>query len=179
MWMMDALDGRLAPSDRQRLTAHMEACSQCRADWEALNALEGMLTSPAMAFPAPGFVDRVEARLAHLEAQRRTLVGGLILLGAAAALCLVAVPSLLNGRNPLEAYGAFLRNAYELLGHGLLLGYQLLSALWLILNALSSSVDIPLANLLTYAAAIVLAVAAWRRALTSQRVHIRTTENGY
>ena len=173
-WMMDALDGTLATTDGQRLMAHLETCRECRAQWEALSALESVLASPPMLFPAPGFVGRFEAHLARCEAQRRTLVGGLILLGAAAALCLLAVPSLLNGRGPIEAYGEFLRTAYNLLGHGLLLGYNLLSALWLTLDALAKGVDIPLVNLLTYAAGAVLAVGAWRRALTSQRVPVRT-----
>jgi predicted anti-sigma-YlaC factor YlaD len=178
LWMMDALDGVLAASDRQRLAAHLETCLRCRADWDALNALEQMLAAPPMVRPAPGFADRVEARLARFEAQRRTLVGGLILLAAATALCLLAVPSLLNGRNPIEAYGAFLQSVYELLGYVVLLSVKLVSALWLTLDALAESADIPLLNLLTYAAGIVLAVVAWRRSLTSQRRTTQPVRNG-
>lgn len=173
-WMMDALDGTLEATHSQRLTAHLETCRECRLRWEALNALEVRLASPQMLFPAPGFVERFETRLVRYETQRRTLVGGLILLGAAAALCLLAVPSLLNGRGPVEAYSAFLRTAYDLLSHGLLLSYKLTAALWLTIDALARSVDVPLVNLLTYAAGAVLAVAAWRRALISQRVPVRT-----
>ncbi len=178
MWMMRAIDGTLAAPDRERFADHLGTCLHCRAEWEALNSVERMLASPQMLRPAPGFADRVEARITHYEAQRRTLVGGLILLGAAAALCLLAVPSLLNGRSPIEAYGEFLQSAYSLLSGGLVLSYRLAAALWLTLEALSRSADIPLTSLLTYAAGALLAVAAWRRTLTSQRAHPQTARNG-
>lgn len=178
-WMMDALDGRLNASLQQRLTAHLKSCSGCRVEWEALNAVERMLFNPPMLDPAPGFADRVEARIVRFEAQRRTLVGGLILLGAAVAICSLAVPSLLNGRSPIEAYGDFLRSVYALLGNGLLLSYKLTSTLWLTLEALSESADVSLANILTYAAGAVLAAAALRRAWVSSRVPVQTGRNGY
>jgi len=178
-WMMDALEGGLATGDRQRLLAHLETCADCRGEWEALNTLEHMLANPPLVHPAPGFVSRFEARLARYEAQRRTLVGGLILLGAAAALCLLAVPSLLNGRNVLEAHGAFLGSAYDLLSYGVLLSYKLVSALWLTLDALARSVDIPLVNLLTYAVGVVLAAVAVRRAMVSQRVPVQRGKNSH
>jgi predicted anti-sigma-YlaC factor YlaD len=177
-WMMEALEGELATRDHRRLMAHLETCAGCRVEWEALNALEQMLVCPPMASPAPGFASRVEARLVRYEAQRRTLVGGLILLGAAAALCLMAVPSLLNGRNVLEAYGAFLGSAYDLLSYGVLLSFRLVSALWLTLDALAQSVDVPLVNLLTYAVGAALAAVAMRRAVVSQRVSMQTGKNG-
>ena len=178
-WMMDAFDGTLAAPNRRQLMAHLETCAHCRADWEGLSALERMLANPAMALPAPGFAGRVEARLDRFEAQRRTLVGGLILLGAAAALCLLAVPSLLNGRNPIAAYGLFLRDAYELMGHATLLSYKLASALRLTLEALARSADVSLVSLLTYAVGTVLAVAAWRHRLISQRAPMQMGRNGH
>jgi len=177
-WMMDALDGALAASDRQRLMAHVQTCADCRAGWEALGALEGLLASAPLRLPAPGFPGRVDARIARFESQRRTLVGGLILLGAAAALCLLAVPALLNGRNPIEAYGAFLQTMYDIVSYGAFLSYKLVSALLLVFDALAGSVDVPLVNLLTYVVATVLAVVAWRRSLTSQRMRAGTGRNG-
>jgi hypothetical protein len=131
-----------------------------------------------MAFPEPGFTERVEARVDQFEVQRRTLMGGLILVGAAMALCLLAVPPLLDGRNPIQAYGAFLRGAFEMFGYGMLLSYKLLSALWLALDALAASVDAPLVNLLTYAVAAILALAAWRRSLASRHGSTPTVRNG-
>lgn len=179
MWMMDALDGALSASDQRRLADHLGACSHCRAEWEALNALDELLVNPTMLAPAPGFVGRVEARLERFEAQRRTLLGGLILLGAAMALCLLAVPPLLNGRNLIEAYGAFLQGVYELFSYVALLNYKLVSALWFILDVLARSVGISLTTLLTYAAGAVLAMVAWWRSLTSQRSVTQTLQRGH
>jgi predicted anti-sigma-YlaC factor YlaD len=178
LWMMEALDGVLPAPDYQRLTTHLQTCSHCRSEWDALSALDQLLTQPTMMAPAPGFADRVEARLDHWESQRRTLLGGLILLGAAMALCLLAVPSLLDGRNPIEAYGAFLQNVYALFGYVVLLGYKLVAALWLVLDGLAGSADVSLINLLTYVVGAILAVMAWRRSLLSQRGTVQTMRRG-
>lgn len=178
MWMMEALDGTLAARDHQRLMTHLDLCSDCRADWRALNAIDQMLASQPLVLPEPGFVRRVEVRVERFETQRRTLMGGMILLGSAAALCVLAALLLLNGRNPIEAYGAFLWNSYRLLGHVVSLGYRLVTALWFVLDALSDSVNIPLSNVLSYAAAIALAMIAWRRSLASRHVFVKTEHNG-
>ena len=179
LWMMDALDGVLAASDWRQLMAHLYTCPRCHADWEALNALESLLTRSPMMHPAPEFAARVEARLAKIEAQRRTLIGGLVLLGAAAALCLLAVLSLLNGRNPFQAYGAFLGNSYGVLSQVALVGYKLLIALWLTLDALTEVVNLSPISLITYAGGAVLAVAAWRRALGTQKRTSQMVRNGH
>jgi predicted anti-sigma-YlaC factor YlaD len=178
-WMIDAFDGTLAVDDQQQLMAHLQLCPQCRADWEAFGELNKLLAKPPKVFPAPGFANRVEARLDRHEAQRRTLIGGLTLLGAAVALSLVMVPSLLNGLNPLEAYGAFLQTTYRFLGQAVKLSYQLVSALWLVLNALAQSADVSLSNLLMYAITILLAILVSRRILLSQATRVRTRQNGH
>ncbi len=179
LWMMDALDATLPAPDQQRLTTHLDTCSHCRSEWRALNAVELMLATSSMASPSPGFVGRFEVRLDRYETQRRTLLGGLILLGAAAALSLVAAVLLLNGRNPIEVYGNFLWDTYRVLGYVATLGHRLLAALWYTLDALSGSVDVPISNLMAYAAAIALAVIAWRRSPPSRRVPIQTPRNGH
>jgi hypothetical protein len=178
VWMMDELDGVLPEGERRQWLAHLQTCERCHDGWKALQALEQVLERPPMLQPAPGFGGRVQARIAHAEAQRHTLLGGLVLLGAALALCLVALPSLLNGRSPLDVYAGFLSTSYAFLAGALVVGYRLLVALWFVLDTLAASVDIPLASLLTYVAGAVLAVAAWRRALNSQRVASRQRRNG-
>jgi hypothetical protein len=179
LWMMDALDNVLATPDQRRLLAHLDHCAFCRSEWRALNAVEQMLSSQPLVYPKTGFVKRFEARLERSETQRRTLLGGMILMGAAAALCLLGVLMLLNGRNPIQVYGTFLWNTYRLLGHAAALGYTLLSLLWFTADTLASSVNIPLPNLLTYTAAITLAAIAWRRSMTSRRVVVNSKRNGY
>lgn len=178
-WMIDAFDGTLAVGDQQQLMAHLKLCPRCRADWEALGELDKLLMKPPRVFPAPGFANRVEARLDRHEAQRRTLIGGLTLLGAAVAVSLLMVPSLLNGRNPLEAYGAFLQTTYRFFGQVVKLSYQLVSALWLVLNALAQSADVSLSNLLLYAIAILLALLVSRRILLSSATRVQTRQNGH
>ena len=178
-WMIDAFDGTLTVDDQQQLMAHLQRCPRCRADWEAFGELDKLLTGPPKIFPAPGFANRVEARLDRYEAQRRTLMGGLTLLGAAVALSLLMVPSLLNGLNPLEAYGVFLQSAYRFLGQAVKLSYQLVSALWLVLNALAQSADVSLSNLLMYAIAVVLALLVSGRILLYPATRVRTRQNGH
>ena len=178
MWMMEALDGVLSAPDHQQLTLHLETCSHCCVEWGALNALDTLLVHPVLMSPAPGFVGRVQARVDHFEAQRRTLLGGLILMGAAMAICLLAVPSLLGGRNPIEAYGAFLRGVYDLSGYIILLSYKLALALWLILDVLAKGAGIPLVTMLTYVVGAIMAALAWRRSLTSQRGAAPTMRRG-
>ena len=179
LWMMDALDATLSAPEHQRLMAHLDACPHCRSEWRALNAVEQMLASPPTVHPGRGFVQRFEVRLDRYETQRRTLLGGLILLGAAAAFSLVAALLLLNGRNPIEVYGNFLWDTYRVLGYVAMLGYRLLAALWYTLDALAGSVDASISNLLAYAAAIALAVFAWRRSAASRRVQVQTRRNGH
>jgi hypothetical protein len=168
--MMDALDGVLSDADQQQLVAHLDTCARCQADWEALQAVERVLAHPVMVAPSEGFAERVQVRLVRYESQRRrTLLGGLILLGAAAILCLLALPLLLNGRNLLEAYGVFLLNAYDLFSYTLLLVVRIGSALWLTVDTFSARLGIPVLNLLTYAIGTLLAIAALRRSLTSRQ----------
>ena len=59
------LDGRLAAHERAELTSHLAACSECRARWVALQQVHLVLSSAAMASPAPGFANRFTARLAR------------------------------------------------------------------------------------------------------------------
>lgn len=160
LWMMDALDDVLAPAERQRMLSHLETCPRCSAQWQALNVLENILVKPPLAQPAPGFAGRVDARLDRFEAQRRTLIGGLILIAAAASLCLLAVPSLLNGRSPVQAYGAFLKGTYDFLTYAALVTFKLLSALRLTLESLAKSLDVPLPSLLVYVIGTLMALVA-------------------
>lgn len=178
IWMIEALDGHLAPARQDPLMAHLSACSRCRADWDALQATDELLSAASMVSPPPGFAARVEARLAHREAQRRMLIGGVILLLAALSLWLLALPSLLNGRGLLEAYTLFLRDAYGLIGHSWLILRTLTQTLWLTLNALIGSGGSSALNILTYGVGGVLAMLAWRRHLLMQGQGGRASVNG-
>ncbi len=169
LWMIETLDGTLDATARQQLADHLSVCPRCRADWEALHAVEQLFTHVPSASPAPGFVERVEARIAHFEAQRRTLIGGLVLLGAAAALCLAAAMPWLRGNNPVENYATFVETVYSLAGRAVWLWGRLLWAAWQTLEIMSENTNIPLTSFLTWGVGAVLAAAAWRRSLTRPR----------
>ena len=91
--MMDALDGVLKPADSELLDDHLMGCSDCYAEWKALQLVEGLLAS-APTVPAPvGFSQRVEARI-DVPSWRRTLAMLYALsLGSLMALLLIAVPA--------------------------------------------------------------------------------------
>ncbi len=179
IWMTDALDGLLAPAERERLMDHVARCPACRADWAALQAVDELFsTAPMISAPAD-LVAQVQARLAHREAQRRTLMGGIILLLAALSLWLLALPSLLNGRGLLEAYALFLLDAYEFLGQAWLILRTLAQTLWLTLGAMIESGDPSVLNGLMYGLAGLLALLAWRRhMLTPNQIESRSA-NGH
>jgi predicted anti-sigma-YlaC factor YlaD len=91
--MMDALDGVLKSTDAHRLDDHLIGCSDCSAEWQALQLVDGLLAS-APAIPAPaGFSQRVQVRI-EIPSWRRTL--GMLYalsLGSLLALLLIAVPA--------------------------------------------------------------------------------------
>jgi predicted anti-sigma-YlaC factor YlaD len=91
--MMDALDGVLKPADSERLDEHLAVCSDCDAEWKALQLVDGLLAS-APPIPAPiGFSQRVQARI-EVPSWRRTLAMLYALsLGSLLALLLIAVPA--------------------------------------------------------------------------------------
>ncbi len=91
--MMDSLDGILKPTDTHRLDEHLMGCSDCLAEWEALQLVDGLLAG-APVIPAPaGFSLRVQAKI-EAPSWRRTL--GMLYalsLGSLLALLLIAVPA--------------------------------------------------------------------------------------
>ena len=90
-WMMEALDGEIGSEERADLDDHLARCGACRATWDRLQAVEGILTAAPVAPPPPGFVGRVLGRVDRSRRVRRTALGALALLAgttAVAALCL-------------------------------------------------------------------------------------------
>lgn len=93
--MMDALDGVITFEAKAQLDAHLLTCSDCYADWKAMQFVEDLFADcPVVEAPA-GFTQRFQLRLAH-SPQRKKLgtlfilsIGSLILLGT------VAIPALL------------------------------------------------------------------------------------
>lgn len=61
--MMDALDGELANDSHHQLEAHLQTCSACQHEWQALQALEALFRQAPTLSPAADFAQRTIARL--------------------------------------------------------------------------------------------------------------------
>jgi hypothetical protein len=81
-----ALDGLLGPDDQRRLRLHLAACSDCQAEWEAMQQVAGLFARDPMAGPPLGFSIRVERRLNEKTRMRRRAVGGLAVLTSSLSL---------------------------------------------------------------------------------------------
>ncbi len=97
------LDGRLSARERAELEAHMAVCGECRAVWDKFQRVDRVLAGAAMVMPAPGFAQRLSARLVHeqaLQARRvrreRTVAWVGVLAAGSAALALLIVPVLIR-----------------------------------------------------------------------------------
>lgn len=94
-WMSLKLDGLLDQEQERALQAHLATCAACRAEWEALQFVSCFLDEQPMAPAPPGFVARVERRLAaERAAKRRGVIGGAALALGALSLVTLGLSSL-------------------------------------------------------------------------------------
>lgn len=85
-WLMSlALDGLLEDEDRRRFDAHLAGYPTLAARWEEWQLLDSQLDALPHVQPAPGFVDRFEARLAAQEQHQQQRVLALSLVAAVIA----------------------------------------------------------------------------------------------
>lgn len=84
------LDGALPPGDAERLAAHLNACTECRADLADGREVIGLLHSlPAPEVPSEAWPSVREA-LARTQQRKRSLRRAVL---AAAAVLLVGIPA--------------------------------------------------------------------------------------
>jgi predicted anti-sigma-YlaC factor YlaD len=94
-WMSLKLDGLLNQEQERALQAHLATCSACRADWEALQFVSCFLDEQPMVPAPPGFVARVEQRLAaERAAKRRGVMGAAALVLGTLSLVTLGLSSL-------------------------------------------------------------------------------------
>jgi anti-sigma factor RsiW len=92
------LDGALGAEQERALRAHLETCSTCQAEWEAMQFVSRLLAEQPMV-PAPdGFVERFERRLAaERTAGRRGVLGVFAVVLGAFSLVTLGLSSLALG----------------------------------------------------------------------------------
>jgi len=61
--MMEILDDLADPAQQAALLGHTAECAACRAEWQALQRLDALLSTAPMAMPPAGFTHRVLTRL--------------------------------------------------------------------------------------------------------------------
>lgn len=83
--LLDLLDGRLNAERSRRLKGHLQICTPCRQEWEAVRASERALCSARRSLPSPGDLRTdFHARLAARSAVRRQARPWLLRLAAPA-----------------------------------------------------------------------------------------------
>jgi len=95
-WMSMAQDGMLNGTQTRLLHTHLASCPLCQTEWEAMTLVSQMFRAAPMAAPAPGFVERFQARLAYREEQQRRGMVWLLLGIGAFALLALTLPSLIG-----------------------------------------------------------------------------------
>lgn len=61
--MTELLDGLAGPEQQAALLAHTAGCAACRAEWQAIQEVDALLTAAPLVSAPAGFTDRVLARL--------------------------------------------------------------------------------------------------------------------
>jgi hypothetical protein len=88
--MMDSLDQVSNPADQDRLQRHLLVCHDCAAEWEALQAVDGLLLSVPMIAAPDGLSASVLGRLDDRRSWAATL-SALFALGAGSVIALLGV----------------------------------------------------------------------------------------
>jgi anti-sigma factor RsiW len=166
-----ALDGFLDLDDRQQVDQHVLVCAACAARWSTWQHLDDALRTEPLVGPAPGFVLRVDRRLADRQKRRERWLGGLVLIGGTVSIwtLLVAGLVLVSAVSMWLSPGARLQ-VLELLGYG----GQLVGAVASSLSALRDSTvnGIPAPMLIGFAGAALMAIAfLWVRLIPPSHTH--------
>ncbi len=141
-WMSLAQDGQLGSLESRRMHEHIMTCAECQAHWNALMSLAQVFHAAPMIGPQPGFMLRLQARMAYREEQRRRALVILLLTIGVIALLILALPSILSligltGELLLPHWMViYVQNTLSWLC--IMLG-SLADAAWLILRNLASS----------------------------------------
>lgn len=156
--MHEILDGGANSDRKAALLAHAADCVACRAEWSALQRVDGLLAAAPLVSPPADFPSKVMARLARRRPAHNPWVGALALFAGSVSLALVSLFWLV-GLTPVAGPTALLGPGSAAL---LQVGGTLLSwvqAGWEIRQRLLSVV--PSGLVLLYAVLALVALAMW------------------
>ncbi len=165
-----ALDQSITQDEVRGLEDHLKRCPTCQEEWEAMQRVSRLFTDAPLIGPPAGFADRVMQRLARRQARRRRLLAGAALLVVCLSLGALALPGIVRWLAMLWQ----VVTEPSLLSHGAKLVAQLLhlaeflgGACWLVITALSSSLNQP--ALLGYSFLVLALTALWIRLVAGRR----------
>ena len=110
------LDQMLDQAGEEELEKHLKACPMCASTWTAMQGVSMLLAVAPMVGPAPGFTQRVKARIARRQSRRQLVTGYLVL--AAGLLLIMALP-LAYLAMPVSHVGRAVAQDPQALRHGL------------------------------------------------------------
>jgi hypothetical protein len=95
-WMSLAQDGMLSNAQMRLLHVHLASCPPCQTQWEAMTFVSLVFRAAPLVAPAPGFVERAQAKLAYRTEKRRRSIIWLTLGIGTIALLALALPSVVG-----------------------------------------------------------------------------------
>jgi predicted anti-sigma-YlaC factor YlaD len=173
-----ALDQSLTQSEVHCLEEHLGRCSTCQEEWEAMQRVSRLFTDAPLMGPPPGFADRVMQRLAQRQARRQKLWAGAALLVACLSLAALALPETVRWLAMLWQVltePSLLSHGAKLMAQLLNLGESLGGACWLVVIALSSSLN--QSALLGYSFLVLALTTLWIRLVAGRRGGYRPVIN--
>ena len=145
------LDNMLDQAGRLELEVHLAVCPDCRMTWSAMRQVSLLFDAAPMVRPAPGFADRVNARIVKRQSRRQTMTGYAVL--AVGILLLMALP-LTYLAGPMSEVGRAVVRQPDMVSNGIGLLARIgsiagsfMEACWVlvraVLGALPSTVLVP------------------------------------
>lgn len=134
-----ALDGMLGAAEERELQAHLATCPDCRAEWEALQAVSRVLARAPLVAPRVDLALRIGAQF-RLRRERQRWIQGLVVscLWVGLALSGSAAGSILLGWLLLR-HPALLSTGVKTFAQLLLTSHATLRGLWLLAASLPSN----------------------------------------
>jgi anti-sigma factor RsiW len=90
-----SLDGMLDAGGEHRLQRHLAACSDCQAEWRAMQQISTLFEESSMVGPPLGFAIRVERRLGERTRKERRVFGGMAVLTSSLSLAGITVAAMM------------------------------------------------------------------------------------